>query len=577
MPAIRILITPLHVVIPLLLLGSAGCFTEVRHTTSTDAPSQSGEAAAPSPDTLIQEVGPAAIDAPVAAPIDGSTDVPLSSTGGTSGFDGASEAFGAGGGGGSSGAGGIIATGGSTGTGGILGSGGSGGSGTGGIIRTGGSTGTGGTTGTGVSTSTGGPTTCTLQTDCGSTSYCKITSGTTGICVAKNPNGTSAVQPFECVSGIVADGVCCDKACTGCSACSGAPLTAATAGQCAYVVAGQVAHGACTASSKVCGPDGTCDGNGSCRSTPQEGQACSEDPNNKCVSGGVCRSGACSGAVSITCTSPPECQTGGTCLTSTGQCSYSNIPDNTNCTGDGNACYNHACQSGACVATLKPCNSPTPCHVSPGTCSGGTCSYPTPASNGSVDYTCPSGKQFCYGGQCVQCTSDVQCSSVRPSCDSSSHACVCKKPSAGNLLKNPGFDGSMANWTSGAQVSYSTIDSDGCSESGSFYVNGSTDGDPSQCFPVTPGVLYYVGLRSRAGNPGGQIRFNFWGGVNCTGSIVDTLSPISFSAPSDNTTWFSYDGYSFTAPGSAVSATLAVYAWNQWLDQLYVNPDGQRF
>jgi hypothetical protein len=86
-----------------------------------------------------------------------------------------------------------------------------------------------------------------------------------------------------------------------------------------------------------------------------------------------------------------------------------------------------------------------------------------------------------------------------------------------------------------------------------------------------------VGLRSRAGNPGGQIRFNFWGGVNCTGSIVDTLSPISFSAPSDNTTWFSYDGYSFTAPGSAVSATLAVYAWNQWLDQLYVNPDGQRF
>ena len=418
---------------------------------------------------------------------------------------------------------------------------------------------------------------CSSQTDCGATSYCKITSGTTGTCTTKNPNGTPATQGFECTSSIVADGVCCDKACTGCNACSGAPLTGAPAGTCSFVLDGQIAHAACTASGVTCGLDGKCDGAGACRYAPVEGASCN-DPANLCVTGRICQSHVCTPGTTKTCTSPPECQTGGTCLTSTGQCSYSNIPDNTTCVGDGNACSNHACQAGTCVATLKPCNSPTPCHVSPGSCSGGTCSYPTAASNGSVDYTCPGGTQYCYGGQCVQCTDSAQCSGVRPSCDTSSHACVCRKPSAGNVLKNPGFDGSLGDWTTGVYSSYSTIDADGCPESGSVYVNGSSEGDPIQCFPVTALWSYNVGVRSRAGRPGGQVRFHFYSGANCTGSIVDTQSPISFSSVSpDDMTWSSFYGYSFTAPSTAVSADFFVYAWDQWLDQMYVNHTADRF
>jgi len=425
--------------------------------------------------------------------------------------------------------------------------------------------------------STGCLQTCSLPTDCGSASYCKITSGTSGTCTAKNPPGTPATQPTECTSNVVADGVCCNQACTGCNACSGSPLTAGSAGQCLPVVAGQVAHSACAASGTTCGLDGKCDGAGACRYSPAEGASCNDS--NLCITGRTCQSHACSTGTTKTCPAPTQkCRNPGVCDPATANCNYAVAATNTPC-DDGNSCTDTdlCTASGTCAGTPKACNSPTPCYLSPGTCSGGTCSYATPASNGSVDYTCPGGTQFCNGGQCVQCTADIQCSSMRPSCDTSSHRCVCKKPSPENLLKNGGFDGSLANWTQAFVTRYDPLDSDGCAESGSVYSDGSGENDPVQCFPVTAGKTYYVGLRSRAGIAGGQIRFHFWGGINCTGSIINTAVPIDFGTPSDNTTWVSYDGYSFTPPAGTVSADLSIYAWNQWLDQIYVNPTTQRF
>jgi hypothetical protein len=474
---------------------------------------------------------------------------------------------------------------------------------------------------------------CTKNDDCNiSTSYCKITSGTTGTCTAKNPNGTSATQDYECTSGIVADGLCCDQACTGCRACSGSPLTSAPAGQCSNVVAGQVAHNACTASGTACGLDGKCDGAGSCRYSPAEGAAC-DDPANLCVTGRVCENHACTAGSTKACTAPSECHTttGATCTPATGQCSYPNASNGSSCTGDGSVCATHACQNGTCVATAKTCPSSPECHTTSGascdlstgqcvypnamngssctgdgnvcsthacqggsciatpilcnnppackvstTCSAGQCNYTQNAQDGTTDSKCTGGP-YCLSGNCVQCLSDAQCTSLRRSCDPSTHKCVCMLPSSGNLLQNPGFNGSLAKWTTGLYASYSTVDSDGCPESGSVYIDGSSEGDPVQCLPaVTPGKQYYVGLRSRGGNPGGMIRIHYWSGPNCTGTIISTEDPFHFSTPPDNTSWLPYNG-GFTPPGGTVSADFAVFAWNQWLDQMYVNVDGQWF
>lgn len=418
---------------------------------------------------------------------------------------------------------------------------------------------------------------CSSQSDCGATSYCKITSGTTGTCSTKNPNGTPATQGFECTSGIVADGVCCDKACTGCNACSGAPLTGTSAGTCSFVLDGQIAHNACAASGVACGLDGKCDGAGACRSTPKQGQSCN-DPANRCVTGRVCQGGTCTAGTTTTC--PPstlQCRGAGSCDPSTGTCNYPYANDGSPCT-DNNTCTNDVCQGGTCLSTQILCNSPPVCKRST-TCSAGTCNYTQNADDASTDPRCDPTTPYCYSGTCVQCTSSAMCiSGVRKSCDSSTHKCVCMQPSVpGNLLKNPGFNGSLANWTTGVYSSYSNIDADGCPESGSVYINGSSDSDPYQCInSVTPGKTYYVGLRTRGGNPGGMIRIYYFTGSNCSGSQTTTEDPFHFSTPPDNTTWTSYSG-GFTPPAGTGSARFAVWAWDQWLDQMYVNTDGQWF
>lgn len=115
--------------------------------------------------------------------------------------------------------------------------------------------------------------TCAKQTDCGTGNYCNIAAGAaSGTCAATKSNGVAAVQTFECTSGVVADGVCCNQACSGCSACTKA-LNGQTDGQCLPVPSGQVAHSACTASGTSCGLDGFCDGTGKCR-YPAQGTSC---------------------------------------------------------------------------------------------------------------------------------------------------------------------------------------------------------------------------------------------------------------------------------------------------------------
>ena len=132
----------------------------------------------------------------------------------------------------------------------------------------------------------------------------------------------------------------------------------------------------------------------------------------------------CDACASVVCNTPPQpavCyQPGGTC--EGGACSYA-YANGTACE-DGNACTEQdRCNQGACEGTPKVCNEPKAAecvsattlriYATPGTCGGGSCSYPY------SDQSCAHG---CVGGACVSdpCAG-VSCSGPAPasSCVSS--------------------------------------------------------------------------------------------------------------------------------------------------------------
>ena len=355
---------------------------------------------------------------------------------------------------------------------------------------------------------------CASNSDCdASTSYCNTS---TGKCASKGSNGTPATQPFECVSNIVADGVCCESACPGCNACSGGTLTGGAAGRCLAVLAGQVAHSACTASGTPCGADGKCDGAGACSYTPKEGASC-DDPSNLCVTGKTCQSHVCSGG------------------------------------------------------TTKLCNSPPACKQST-TCSAGACNYTQNAQDGTTDAKCPGGTQYCVSGGCEQCVTDAQCSGIVPSCHPTSHTCVCRLPSPGqNLLTNPGLDGSLTGWIAGSLTTLAP-DSEGCAGSNSVYADSGSL-DLTQCIPVTAGSTYYVGGRFKGGIPGVGFRANFYSSPNCAGTQFGSGWGANIPVVQD---WTSQSSI-MAVPAGAMSAMFGILGQALYLDQLYVNGTADRF
>lgn len=521
--------------------------------------------------------------------------------------------------------------------------------------------------------------TCTAQTDCdASTSYCNTA---TGKCAAKGINGTPASQTYECTSGIVADGVCCNIDCTGCKACTNA-LTGGTTGQCLPVSVGKVAHNACTASGTSCGLDGTCDGAGACSYLPKEGASC-DDASNRCITGRTCQnhvctagttktcgasdqchiagtcdpatgncsnpsgnqgqactgtdsnlcnqthtcqSGSCVGSNPKTCTASDQCHAAGTCNPATGTCSNPTGNEGQACTGadsnlcnqthtcqsgtcvgsnpkpcaaldqchtagtcnpatgtcsnpakadgqsctDNNPCTNDSCQGGSCISTQIYCNSPPACKQTT-TCSAGSCNYTLSVPNGTQDAKCASATPYCYGGNCVGCTSDAQCPSTKPTCDLATNTCGCRKPSAGNLLANPGFDGSMSGWTNLGTVSLSA-DSDGCSASNSIYCGlGGDQRDPRQCITLPAGIYYFGGKFKGGDNTGeNQITIDFYDGPGCTGNNFNEWQYYLVQTSDWVQGWSS-----FTAPSGSVSALVGVITSYQYLDQLYVNSSNQ--
>jgi hypothetical protein len=228
----------------------------------------------------------------------------------------------------------------------------------------------------------------------------------------------------ECQAGLICtDGVCCDKLCTGCYACS-ADLNGKRNGSCLPVPLGQNAHSACTASSTICGLDGTCDGNGSCRymakGTPCGSTCTGQTLTVKdCDGAGSCAAEpamACSGSLicanttscKSSCASNADCVTGN--CTASGTCGEQKLGHGAVCSG-GSECVSGSCVGSRCC-TSSSCPACQDCSGA-----GGTCAMIA----GSDGQSCGT-NMYCKGGACGACTPNVSCSTGNV-CETGSTSC----------------------------------------------------------------------------------------------------------------------------------------------------------
>jgi len=144
-----------------------------------------------------------------------------------------------------------------------------------------------------------------------------------------------------------------------------------------------------------------------------DGTACNDG--NPCTTGDACKSGTCTGTA-VSCPTPDQCHSAGTCNPTTGTCSNPALADGTPC-NDGNACTTaDVCGSGVCVGAPVTCTAADQCHTA-GTCapSTGQCSNPTAADGTACNDnnactqtdTCQAG--VCTGSNPVVCTSGGTC------------------------------------------------------------------------------------------------------------------------------------------------------------------------
>ena len=271
-------------------------------------------------------------------------------------------------------------------------------------------------------TTTGCARTCASQTDCDAGTYCDIAIST---CAAKKANGAAATQTYACASGFLADGVCCNSACT--EACRACNLSGST-GTCTRVAGGQPApgHGSCTNAGSTCG--GSCDGTQDTCSYPGASQNCGATAS--CSSKVYQAPGACAGNGSCSTPAPVTCQY--VCNVSQGGCTGVCNPGEWRCySGARQECsIGGAWQANACPAS-QVCSGAGVCGCAAGTTTCGTacCNNTTQYCNGSVCASkhatgaCSSGAE-CTTGYCVggYCCSSSSCGTGQ-TCSSGSCAC----------------------------------------------------------------------------------------------------------------------------------------------------------
>ena len=167
---------------------------------------------------------------------------------------------------------------------------------------------------------------CALDADCGANSY-----RSANACAPKKPDGALASAANECLSAIVADGVCCGTAC-GPGPCMGCS-----------VAVGAAVDGVCGFTNAPC------------------------DDGDECTSGDTCHMGVCKGGGGVpACPAAGECQVA-ECDAAMG-CIVTPAPDSSPC-GVAAECTVSTCHAGACAVEHKL--DETPCEG--GVCVAGAC------------------------------------------------------------------------------------------------------------------------------------------------------------------------------------------------------------
>lgn len=319
------------------------------------------------------------------------------------------------------------------------------------------------------------------------TGRCAGTCDASGAC--KTKQGQPCTAAAQCVTGNCADGVCCNTACTGsCEFCNGI-----TPGTCGFV------SGAPKAGHTACGGTGACAG--SCDGT----KATCKMPGTETM----CRTSSCSNGTQ---TNAAVCNGAGTCPASTTTSCGDYLCNGTT------SCYTSCTAVSQCTANTR-CNAPSclKCQTGENVCSNAC--YKTDTDPNHCGTTCK------------------VCSLPTPSC--SAGTCKCRQPSPGNILKNPGLDGSIANWTGIATYNRQN-DAEGCPDSGSISIVDFTD-HFRQCFDAgfEPGTTYTFALLYKAATP--DVQYSYCGIGAFTGTGCDPEQRLGTSdliaVESNGTSW----------------------------------------
>jgi hypothetical protein len=318
------------------------------------------------------------------------------------------------------------------------------------------------------------PTNCKVDTDCVSTAYCN---GTT--CTAKQALGAPVTSPNECLSGFLADGVCCDVACAGtCVACTSTKKGGGADGTCGAIVAGTDPDDECPDDGAAsCGRNGSCSGLGAC-AFYVSGTICAPamcqgniliqedlcDGTGSCVATGPldCGLSACAGTVcQFSCVTDNDCQSSTAFCGASGVCQAKKVVGQT--AGGANECLSAFVADGVCcdaACGAGPCDG---CTVATGATQDGHCTVMNgvPCDDGdacTLGDTCMAGA--CVGGTQKPCNNGDQCHDPG-ACDPTSGTCsLVDKPEGvacddGNPCTNDGCH-------AGACVGVSKLDGTTC-------------------------------------------------------------------------------------------------------------------
>lgn len=197
---------------------------------------------------------------------------------------------------------------------------------------------------------------------------------------------------------------------------------------------------------------------------------------------------------------------------------------------------------------------------------------------------------YCSGLACVTRKADGEPCATADECTSGvcggrccAAGCTCTLPSAANLLKDPGFDSGVGNWTtmtvtgSPSSITRSTRDAESCPYSGSLQASAADEQVISQCVRNSSLVGdFNFGTRfaydSNGSPPNVICQANFHSGFNCDGDPVlanETGAPV----PAGN--WRSIAG-SVAGVSGANSVDLTCYLFGGagvtvYLDMSYIS------